>query len=78
MSGNRQSERDRHQAEADYMTNVLAKRDIERLQIDIGRIEVDKLDTMVRSLNILVSALNELITAKQSTPARKKRKTSKK
>src|ERR1700712_2912147 len=53
MSGNRQGERDRHQAEADYRTNAAARVDIERLTNDLARIEAEKLD---RILTILVGA----------------------
>ena len=38
MSQNRQSERDRYQARADYETNMLAEREIEDIQRDLARI----------------------------------------
>jgi uncharacterized membrane protein len=50
MSGNRQSERDRHQAEADYRTNVLAERNIEQLMGSLSRIEIEKLDKILAIL----------------------------
>lgn len=48
MSGNRQSDRDRHHAEADYQTNLAAKGEIETLQRHLSRIENDKLDELLR------------------------------
>lgn len=53
MSQNRQSERDRHQASADYRTNVEAKQEIEALQIAIARIENDKLNEILNRLKML-------------------------
>jgi uncharacterized membrane protein len=50
MSQNRASDRDRHQAEADYDTNRVAKEEIESLQRDLARIESDKLDKIVSIL----------------------------
>jgi uncharacterized membrane protein len=38
MSGNRQGERDRHRAEADYFANVQAKREIEDVMEMLARI----------------------------------------
>jgi uncharacterized membrane protein len=73
MSGNRQSERDRHQAEMDYFINTTTKRDLELLQIDIGRIENEKLDTI---LKLLVGPA--MARRKKSTPARRKPKVSRK
>lgn len=48
---NRQTERDRHQAEADYQTNLSAKQEIEDLQRDLARIEMEKLDQIIRRLD---------------------------
>jgi uncharacterized membrane protein len=50
MAQNRQNERDRTQATADYETNVEAKREIEVLQLKLNAIEVDKLDKIIRML----------------------------
>ncbi|HEY4328027.1 MAG TPA: DUF1003 domain-containing protein [Mucilaginibacter sp.] len=50
MAQNRQSERDRAQAEADYKTNCEAKKEIEELLQKLNSIEIDKLDKI---LNIL-------------------------
>ncbi|MFC4261627.1 DUF1003 domain-containing protein [Ferruginibacter yonginensis] len=47
MSQNRQSQRDRLQAENDYKTNLLAKEEIEALQIQLNKIEKDKLDIII-------------------------------
>jgi len=50
MSQNRQNERDREQAKADYQTNVDAKLEIEALTIKLNSIEVDKLDKIITLL----------------------------
>ena len=50
MAQNRQSERDRAQADADYETNCEAKKEIEELQIRLNAIEVDKLDKILSLL----------------------------
>ena len=47
MSQNRQGERDRAQAEADYQTNRDAKEEIEALQKKLNDIEVEKLDKLI-------------------------------
>ncbi|MCG6534334.1 MAG: DUF1003 domain-containing protein [Syntrophales bacterium LBB04] len=53
MSQNRQSERDRHQADNDYKTNVEAKKEIEDIQIAIARIEDEKLNEIQNRLKLL-------------------------
>lgn len=50
MSQNREADRDRVQAAADYETNVKAKEEIEELQKSLARIENEKLDTVLRIL----------------------------
>jgi uncharacterized membrane protein len=50
MAQNRQSERDRTQAEEDFRTNVEAKKEIEELQIRLNNIEIDKLDKIITML----------------------------
>ncbi len=50
QSQNRQAERDRHQADEDYRTNVEAKQEIEELQIRLARIEDEKLDKILKIL----------------------------
>ena len=50
MAQNRQSERDRAQATADYHTNLEAKREIENLQIKLSEIETEKLDHIISLL----------------------------
>jgi uncharacterized membrane protein len=47
MSQNRQSERDRLHAEADYRTNKDAKLEIEALSIMLKTLEVEKLDKII-------------------------------
>jgi uncharacterized membrane protein len=51
MSQNRQNERDRHQAQADYQTNIDAKLEIEELSFMLKSLEVDKLDKIIAMLN---------------------------
>jgi len=50
MSQNRQSDRDRIQANDDFETNVEAKREIEELQQSLARIENEKLDKILALL----------------------------
>ena len=50
MSQNRQNERDRIQAQADYQTNIDAKLEIEALTIQLNRLEIDKLDKIIAML----------------------------
>ena len=50
MSQNRQSERDRLQAHADYQTNIEAKQEIEDLTLMLNRLEVEKLDKIIAML----------------------------
>lgn len=50
MAQNRQSERDRIQAQEDYDTNVEAKKEIEALQIQLTAIETEKLDKIIMML----------------------------
>ncbi len=47
MAQNRQSNRDRIQAEEDYQTNIDAKKEIEALQIQLNKLETDKLDKII-------------------------------
>lgn len=47
MAQNRQSDRDRHQADADYRTNVQAKEEIEALELHLAAIEEQKLDEIL-------------------------------
>ncbi len=50
MAQNRQNERDREQAQADYQTNVDAKLEIEALAIKLNSLEVEKLDKIIKML----------------------------
>lgn len=50
MSQNRQSDRDRLQAQADYKTNVEAKQEIELLATILSRLETEKLDKIITIL----------------------------
>ena len=50
MSQNRQTARDRIQAEEDYTCNIEAKKEIEALQIQLNKIETEKLDKIITLL----------------------------
>jgi uncharacterized membrane protein len=50
ISQNRQAERDRHQADEDFRTNVEAEQRIEDLQKHLASIEVDKLNRIIALL----------------------------
>jgi uncharacterized membrane protein len=50
MAQNRQSDRDRAQAQADYQTNLDAKLEIEALQKHLSLIETEKLDKIIQML----------------------------
>jgi uncharacterized membrane protein len=50
MSQNRQTERDREQAQHDYDTNVAAKEEIETILKELGRLELEKLDKIIALL----------------------------
>jgi uncharacterized membrane protein len=50
MSQNRQSERDRMQAQADYQTNIEAKQEIEALTLILNKLDVEKLDKIIEML----------------------------
>ena len=50
ISQNRQAERDRHQAEEDFRTNVEAEHRIEALQRKLAAIEANKLDRIIEIL----------------------------
>jgi uncharacterized membrane protein len=53
MSQNRQSQRDRIQADNDYHTNLEAKKEIEALQFHLSKIETEKLDKIIKLLEDL-------------------------
>ncbi len=53
MAQNRQNERDRAQALADYQTNLDAKQEIEALQEQLSNIEIQKLDKIISMLEEL-------------------------
>ena len=57
MSQNRQNERDRVQAQADYQTNIDAKKEIEALTILLNKLEVDKLDKIIKMLEEMKTPL---------------------
>jgi uncharacterized membrane protein len=50
MSQNRQTDRDREQAQHDYETNVAAKEEIETILRELGRLEQQKLDKILAAL----------------------------
>jgi uncharacterized membrane protein len=51
MAQNRQNERDRAQAKADYQTNIEAKLEIEALAMKLNSLEVEKLDKIIQMLD---------------------------
>ena len=53
MAQNRQGDRDRAQAQADYQTNLDSKEEIEALQRQLSLIETEKLDKIIEMLNKL-------------------------
>jgi uncharacterized membrane protein len=53
MAQNRQNERDRMHAEADYQTNIDAKLEIEALTVKLNKLEIDKLDKIIAMLEEL-------------------------
>lgn len=50
MSQNRQAERDRHHAEADYETNRRSEEEIKQLQAQLAKIELEKLNKIITLL----------------------------
>jgi uncharacterized membrane protein len=50
MSQNRQNERDRVQAQEDYITNREAKKEIEALQLQLHKLETQKLDKLIQMM----------------------------
>ena len=50
MAQNRQSQRDRIQAQDDYQCNLEAKQEIELLQMQLNKIETEKLDKIMLML----------------------------
>lgn len=57
---NRQAKRDRHQAEADYETNLRAKEEIEALQVSIARIETEVLDEILLKVKDLPERIKKV------------------
>ena len=51
MSQNRQNDRDRVQAQADYQTNIDAKLEIEALTQRLNQLDVEKLDKIIKMLD---------------------------
>lgn len=51
MSQNRQSQRDREHAEADYQVNLKSKEEIESIIIKLNAMELDKLNRIIELLN---------------------------
>ena len=50
MSQNRQSQRDREHAEADYQVNIKSKKEIESIIIKLNDMELEKLDKIITLL----------------------------
>ena len=51
MTQNRQADRDRSNAEADYKVNLESKREIEELITKLEKIDIEKLDKILEILN---------------------------
>ena len=64
MSQNRQSDRDRLQAQADYQTNIEAKQEIEYLATVLSRLETEKLDKIIAMLEDLKKRLKKRVDFK--------------
>jgi uncharacterized membrane protein len=58
MSQNRQNERDRHHAHADYQTNLEAKLEIEALQKSLNTMEIEKLDKIIKMIEEMKTELS--------------------
>jgi uncharacterized membrane protein len=56
MAQNRQSDRDREQAQQDYECNVAAKAEIEDLIVRLGTMEDKKIDKLIEWVGALVQA----------------------
>jgi uncharacterized membrane protein len=56
MAQNRQTDRDRIQAQNDYQCNMDAKQEIEALQMHLNKIETEKLDKIIAMLQEMKSA----------------------
>lgn len=50
MSQNRQAQRDREHAEADYQVNIKSKKEIESIILKLNNIELEKLDKIIELL----------------------------
>jgi uncharacterized membrane protein len=59
MSQNRQTARDRMQAEEDYTCNIEAKKEIEALQVQLNKIETEKLDKIIAMLEEMKKASHQ-------------------
>ena len=55
INQNRQAERDRHQADEDFRTNIEAERRIEDLQKQLVKIEMNKLNRLTRTSSPLAA-----------------------
>jgi uncharacterized membrane protein len=60
MSQNRQSERDRKHAEADYRTNLATKFEIESLTIQLNKLEVEKFDKILQIITEIKNDINNI------------------
>ena len=56
MAQNRQSDRDRIQAQKDYQTNTDAKLEIEEIQVTLTTLESEKLDKIIQLLEEMKSS----------------------
>lgn len=59
MSQNRQAERDRLNAQADYKVNIDSKKEIEWLALKLNAIEMEKLDKMMELIENLLEEIKK-------------------
>jgi uncharacterized membrane protein len=69
MAQNRQSDRDREQAQHDYDTNLAAKGEIEELQRCLARMENEKLDKIMEWMGTLLRAETDRRDREAAVPA---------
>ena len=65
MSQNRQAERDRLNAQADYKVNIESKKEIEWLALKLNAIEMEKLDKMMDLMSNLLEEIKKQEDAKK-------------
>ena len=59
MAANRASDRDTHQANEDYRTNIAAKQEIEALQEALAKLELEKMDVLLSKADRLIKLVSK-------------------